>query len=115
MEKFDVEAYLAWCKKNHADAKDSCSLELFKAELEESAKKSEKAEKVEKQKRIVDAIAEYLGRKVKYDGKYFDDIECHLNALCYALAMCVAHDANDANVAKIREEFGLVKGGREHD
>lgn len=109
-EKFDFEKYAKWCEEKHLDASESSSLDLFKAEMNKVAETSEKAVKIAKQKEVFEVIAKYLGRKVKYDEKYFDDVEVALNGICFAMAMCnVLNDVNKS-LDKVMDSFELGKG-----
>lgn len=112
-EKFDFEAYLKWCEEKHIEASESVSLDLFKAEMNKTAETSEKAVKIAKQKEVFDAIAKYLGRKVKYNEKYFDDVEEALNGICFAMAMCDLLDGVNKSLDKVIENFELGKGDKQ--
>lgn len=112
-EKFDFEAYAKWCEENHLEASESPSLERYKVELEKTAQTSEKAVKTAKQKEVFDAIAEYLGVNVKYDGEYFDDLEKSLKAICFAMSMCCLMKDVRKSADKIADAYGL--GEKEDD
>lgn len=114
-EKFDFEAYVKWCEEKHLDASESVSLDLFKAEMTKTAQTSEKAVKIAKQKEVFDAIAKYLGHKVKYNEKFFDDVEEALNAICFAMATCDLLDNLNKSLNKVIENFNLGKGEKNND
>ena len=114
-EKFDFDAYLKWCEENHLEASESDVLEQYKAELAKVAQTSEKERKIAEQKEVFDTIAKYLGRKVKYNEKYYGDVEEVLNGICLAMAMCDLLDNVHTSLDKVMENFELGKGENNDD
>lgn len=106
-EKFDFDAYQKWCEENHLQASESASLEQYKVELAKVAETGEKERKISAQKEVFDTIAKYLGIKVKYNSKYFKDLEKTLESICFAMMMCSLLDDTNKSVDKILDTFGL--------
>ena len=106
-EKFDFDAYQKWCEEKHLQASESASLEQYKVELAKVAETGEKERKISAQKEVFDTIAKYLGVKVKYDSKYYDELQKSLEGICFAMSMCCLTDDLFKQVDKIADMYGL--------
>lgn len=114
-ENFDFEKYLKWCEEKRLEASESSTLDKYKAELKKVAQTGEKAEKIAKQKEVFDVIAKYLGKKVKYDEKYFEGVEKALLGIVFSMAMCSMLNNVDKSVDKILNDFDLNDKGEDNN